>query len=196
MPNVRLLRLGLILVLTGLARPQGVPSADQSFEAYLKSQPRELTPLSDSVKSDIKEQIAKSGAVDQLRFSSRSTEEQQQVLDAMVQQYLGELRGRKVSGRFSITEQAITMRDVRDYSFTAFFTTRIGPLLGHDTGFIAINSKPPNATVKVDGEEKGITPAKVVASLGRHQVEVRGTGINCALPVSVAKNQTSDISCP
>jgi hypothetical protein len=84
-------------------------------------------------------------------------------------------------------------KDLLDFSVGAFFKS-IAQVLNGDTGRLFVSSKPDQASIKIDGQDKGFTDKRFVVSAGKHQVAtVKPT---CSHPVDVAAGQTVDFVCP
>jgi hypothetical protein len=62
------------------------------------------------------------------------------------------------------------------------------------TGKASINSSPAGATVVIDGQERGITPALLALPPGEYTVELRRGNISRALPVIVEADATVEAS--
>lgn len=89
-------------------------------------------------------------------------------------EYLDRLERRGSWGRFFLQIFIIV-----GLTAGAFAVARIVPPPGTwfaPTGLIVVDSKPQGATILIDGEERGVTPATITIEAGQHKMELRARG--------------------
>jgi PEGA domain len=117
--------------------------------------------------------------------------------------YLDELRNRKypevASPRPSKGTKSTKMKmklelsDVQAFSFTAY-TQELGEALLREPGELSVTSKPPGASITIDGKRQGVTDRDFVVSRTKHKISVN-LNPPCTDTVDV-KDDLVVFSCP
>jgi PEGA domain len=188
-----------------ISEPQGDTEMTKSVDELIaQAQKTYNINLALEAESRIKQEFSEQGQYLQYTFTRLrlDSNERRWLLGTLVEEYLCDLRDQK--GRaFSMNVQFSTVVQISAEAVAKFpvkeYLARVRKVLdGPKPGRLEVASTPEQASITIDGEDRGDTCKPFVVSPGTHNVHVHGTkaSLNCTADVTVDGGKTERFCCP